>query len=132
MGTVSDRIPTLIVEPHPAMRRSLRDGLETVGDLPIAGEATDLLAALRIARSARPSVAVVDSQVASLASQAETEALGALARRVPVVVVGMGEPELYGPAYAAAGASGYWAKFGQLDELIETVRAAGSRHRTAA
>jgi len=67
-------------------------------------------------------VALVDSRLAGLQSPLGLDALRALARRVAVVVMGMGDPALYAAAYVAAGASGYWAKDGDLTALVGLLR----------
>jgi DNA-binding NarL/FixJ family response regulator len=67
-------------------------------------------------------VALVDCRLAELLLA--VDALKALARRVPVVVMGTGDPALYAASYVAAGASGYWAKDGDLPAVVGLLRAA--------
>ena len=45
--------------------------------------------------------------------------------------MGMGDPALYAVAYVAAGASGYWAKDGDLTALVGLLRAAVDRRPAA-
>jgi hypothetical protein len=43
----------------------------------------------------------------------------------------MGDPALYAAAYVGAGASGYWAKDGDLTALVGLLRAAVDRRPAA-
>jgi DNA-binding NarL/FixJ family response regulator len=113
------------------MRGALRAALEFEDGIRVAGEAGDMLAALRVAADAPITLAIVDSRLAGLQSPFALDALRALARRAPVVVMGTGDPALYAASYVAAGASGYWAKDGDLTALVALLRAAVDRHPAA-
>jgi DNA-binding NarL/FixJ family response regulator len=119
------------VDPHPAMRRALRAALELEDGIRVAGEAGDMLTALRDAADSRIAVAIVDSRLAGLQSPFTLDGLRALARRAPVVVMGTGDPALYAASYVEAGASGYWAKDGDLTALIGLLRDAVDRRPAA-
>jgi DNA-binding NarL/FixJ family response regulator len=97
----------------------------------VAGEAGDMLTALRLAAEARITLALVDSRLAGLQSPLALDGLRALARRVAVVIIGMGDPALYAASYVAAGASGYWAKDGDLTALMALLRDAVDRRPAA-
>ena len=124
-------IELLVVDAHPAMRGALRASLGLEDGIRIAGEAGDMLGALRLAADAPLTVALVDSRLAGLQSPLGLDALRALARRVAVVVMGMGDPALYAAAYVAAGASGYWTKDGDLATLVALLQAAVDRRPAA-
>ncbi len=124
-------IELLVVDARPAMRGALRAALELEDGIRFAGEAGDMLAALRVAADARITVAIVDSRLAGLQVPLALDGLRALARRAPVVVMGMGDPALYAASYVAAGASGYWAKDGDLTALVGLLRAAVDRRPAA-
>jgi DNA-binding NarL/FixJ family response regulator len=121
----------LVVDPHPAMRRALRAALELEDGIRVAGEAGDMLTALRDAADSRIAVALVDSRLAGLQSPLALDALRTLARRVRLVVMGTGDPELYAASYFDAGASGYWAKDGELPALVALLRAGVDRRPAA-
>jgi DNA-binding NarL/FixJ family response regulator len=129
---VHEPIELLVVDPHPAMRAALRAALELEDGIRVAGEAGDVLGALRVAADAPLTVALVDSRLAGVQSPLALDALRALARRVTVVVMGTGDPALYAASYVGAGASGYWAKDGDLAALVGLLRAATNRERPAA
>ena len=124
-------IELLVADPHPAMRGALCAALQIEDGIPVAGEASDMFAALRDVADARITLAIIDSGLAGLQSPLALDALRALARRVPVVVMGMGDPALYAAAYIEAGASGYWAKDGDLTALVGLLRAAVDRRPAA-
>jgi two-component system, NarL family, response regulator NreC len=128
---VHETLGVLVVDPHPAMRGALRAALELEDGIRVAGEAGDMFTALRDAADSRIAVALVDSRLAGLQSPLALDALGALARRVRLVVMGMGDPELYAASYVEAGASGYWAKDGDLTALVALLRAAVTRRPAA-
>ena len=117
-------IELLVVDPQPALRGALRAALELEDGMWVAGEAGDMAAAFRVAADGRIAVALVDSRLAGLQSPLALDALRALAHRVPVVLMGMGDPALYAASYVAAGASGYWPKDGELTALVGLLRAA--------
>lgn len=127
--TMHESIQALIVDPHPAMRRSLVAALEREDGIRVAGVARDVLAALRLAEESTNAVMIVDSGLAQLRSPAGLDALRALACRAPVLITGMGDPELYADPYLAAGASGYWAKYDDVAALVGLLRAAEHRQR---
>jgi DNA-binding NarL/FixJ family response regulator len=129
---VHEPIELLVVESNPVLRGALCGALELEDDIRVAGEVGDMFAGLRVAADAPTSVAIVDSRLAGLASPLALDALKALARRVPVVVMGMGDPALYAGPYVAAGASGYWAQDSELAALVGLLRAATDRERPAA
>jgi DNA-binding NarL/FixJ family response regulator len=129
---VREPIELLVVDSHSAMRAALGAALGLEDGIRVAGEAGDVLAALRVAADAPITVALVDSGLVELQSPRALEALGALARHVGVVVMGMGDPAVYAASFVAAGASGYWVKDGELAALVGLLRAAGDRERPAA
>ena len=58
--------------------------------------------------------------------------LPSFSRRVPVIVMGMGDPRVYAAPLRVAGGAGYWPKDGDLAQLTELLSAAARGHaRTA-
>jgi DNA-binding NarL/FixJ family response regulator len=129
---VHEPIELLVVDRHRAMRGALRAALALEDGIRVAGEAGDMLVALRVAADLPVTVAIVDSGLVGLQAPLALDALRALVRRVPVVVMGMGDAALYAAAYVAVGASGYWAKDGELAALVVVVWSVVDRERPAA
>jgi DNA-binding NarL/FixJ family response regulator len=125
-------IEILVVEPHRGMRKSLCSLLAVGGDLRVVAESADVLSALRDAARLHADVAIVDNRAAALGGGSAAKAIGALAKRLPVVVIGMGEPAAYSRLYLEAGASGYWCKTSDFHELTKIVRDAAAARRQAA
>jgi DNA-binding NarL/FixJ family response regulator len=96
----------------------------------LVGDGRDLSIALGARGAGAVDVVLVDEAIAGISSSAARIALDALSPRAAVVVMGMGDPAMYADAEIAAGADGYWAKFGDTDALIDLVRAVGGARRT--
>ena len=124
-------IELLVLDAHPAMRGALRASLEFEDGIRVVGEAGDMFAALRLATDGRVTAALVDTRLARLQSPLDLDGLRALARRAPVVVMGMGDPAQYAASYLAAGASGYWTKDGDLATLVALLQTAVDRRPAA-
>jgi DNA-binding NarL/FixJ family response regulator len=115
-------LTVLIADPNPMTRAGLRAWLGTDAT---TIEAADLLAALRAVRDPAIAVAVVDARLAGPGTADARQGLRALARRLPVVVMGMaGDPAPYAAAVRAAGGAGYWRKDADPEELVELLGAA--------
>jgi DNA-binding NarL/FixJ family response regulator len=129
--TMRQPIEVLVAGSHPAMRASLCSALALEGDIHVAGMAADIFAAMRIAGSRTCSVAIVDAKMVALGSPA-VGALMPLARRLPVIVMGMGQSDDYAEPYVAAGAIGYWEKSDDISALTALLRRAAVKQRSAA
>lgn len=125
-------IAVLIADPHPSTRSGLRIALKHFETIRVVGEAPDLASAITAVSSARVDVVLADSGLAGLTSESARAALAQLTRRVQVIVMGMGDPRVYTAPLQAAGATDYWAKDGDLEQLTKRLIAAADAHpRTA-
>lgn len=109
----------LIVDPHSAMRSALRIALTDVRAVQVVGEAPDVPSAITAISHVHIDIVLADSGIAGLRGESARAGLAELSRRVPVIVLGMGDPRAYTAPLRTAGAAGYWAKSGDLGELIE-------------
>ena len=91
-----------------------------------------MLSALRLAGRVHADVVLVDDRVSALGSASCADAIGALARRLPVVVIGVGEAAAYTEPYRVAGACGYWCKTAGFEQLTLLLREAAATRRRAA
>ena len=125
-------IAVLIADPHPATRSALRIAVKDAKTVTVVGDAPDLPSAISAVAAAQFDVVLADSRIAGLASEAARGGLAQLARRVPVIVMGMGDPRVYTAPLQAAGAAGYWPKDGDLAQLTGRLSAAADGNpRTA-
>jgi len=124
-------VAVLIADPHPATRSALRSALKSTKTVTVVGETPDLPSALNAISAAQVDIVLADSGVAGLRSESARAGLAQLSRRVPVIVMGMGDPRLYGPALHTAGAAGYWPKDGDLAQLTRLFVAVARQSDTA-
>lgn len=111
----------VVIDPHPSFREALRRLLDDEPDLHVVASHAVLDAS---ALPASFDVVVVDERVAGAISSQAMAGLEALTPRAPVIVIGMGDPVHYAEAHVAAGAVGYWLKYGDTESLVGLVRAA--------
>lgn len=112
----------LIVDDHPMMRDGLRQLIATEPDLEICGEAEDAPAALELAESSKPDIAIVDI---TLRSSNGLELIKDLHIRSPdtaVLVLSMHDESLYAERVLRAGGRGYIMKQEGGKKIIEGVR----------
>ena len=111
----------VLIDPRPRFREALRRLLDDEPDLRVV---TSLVVVDGTALPESFDVAVVDESAAGAVGTAATSGLKTLTARAPVVVIGMGDPLYYEDAHVAAGAVGYWPKYGDVESLVGLVRAA--------
>jgi DNA-binding NarL/FixJ family response regulator len=110
----------LILDANPTVRAALGDLFESEPHVHVT-VAADVASAGRGSYDA----VLADELLAGAFTSHTRLALEALARRAPVVVMGMGDRLSYEDAHVAAGAVGYWPKDGDIDAVLALVRAAG-------
>jgi two-component system, NarL family, invasion response regulator UvrY len=128
LGDRASSIAVLIADPHPGTRSGLRIALKDSETVRVVVEAPDLATALSAVSKARVDVVLTDARVAGIASESARAGLAQLARRVPVIVMGMGDPRVYTAPLQAAGAADYWPKDGDLEQLTKRLVAAANAH----
>ena len=122
----------LIADPHPASRSALQIALDDAETVRVVGDAPDLTVAIKAVSVAQVDIVLADSRVARIGSESARAGLVQLSRRVPVIVMGMGDPRVYTAPLQAAGAAGYWPKDGDLAQLTQLLSTpAHGRPRTA-
>lgn len=124
----ASRIAVLIADPRPGTRSGLRIALKRCEMVIVVGEAPDLASAISAVSSARVDVVLADSRLAGLAGESARAGLAQLTRRVPVIVMGMGDPRVYTAPLQAAGAAYYWPKHGDLEQLTKRLITAAKAH----
>lgn len=119
-----DRAPAkvLIVDDHPAVREALAFRIARSDDLTVCGEATGEADALRLVRTHRPDVAIVDL---SLKAGDGVNLIKRIKDRHPdvrVLVWSMHAEGIFAERALRAGASGYITKEHATDQIIDAVR----------
>jgi DNA-binding NarL/FixJ family response regulator len=114
----------LIIDPSKTLREALCELFD--GEPDMHPTATDSVSAADSELClGSVDVVVVDERIAGALSAGAQAALARLAQHALVVVTGLGDPEYYENAHAQAGAVGYWPKHGDVEPLVDLVRAAG-------
>jgi two-component system, NarL family, response regulator DesR len=115
----------LVVDDDPRVRAAIAQTIALEEDLELAADAADATSALAIAERSSPSVALVDLLLPDGATGLAL--VTSLARRSGCTVVAMSiRSGLRAPAIAA-GAVGFVEKGGDIDAVLEAVRAAARR-----
>ncbi|MDM7854973.1 response regulator [Cellulomonas alba] len=117
-------ITLLVVDDHPVVRDGLTGMLASDPDFDVVGQAADGAEAVRLARTLRPDVVLMDLRMPGtdgVAAIAELTRLGVPSR---VLVLTTYDADAYVVPAIEAGATGYLLKDAPRDELLRAVRAA--------
>jgi DNA-binding NarL/FixJ family response regulator len=116
------KLKILLADDHPIVRDGLKLLLSTQPDMEVTGEAADSVALLRIAKSRRPDVAIVDVAMPLEGGAKGTELLKRDCPDVKVLALSAHEEREYVDEMLAAGASGYIGKRAAPEQLLEALR----------
>lgn len=113
----------LIADDSPVLRRLLRDAIDEVEGVNVVAEAGDGFEAVRGVQTARPQVVVLDLQMPRKGGiQALREILADPSP--PCLIVLTNHPDdLYREACLTAGADHFFDKSGELDGVLDVLRA---------
>jgi len=118
-----DKIRILLADDHALVREGTRELLEREEDLEVVAEAGDGEEAVRLAKSQRPDVAIVDIAMPKLSGIEATKQIKALCPATAVLILTAYDDDQYIYALLEAGAAGYLLKNVRRRDLIEAVRA---------
>ncbi len=116
-------IRILIADDHPMVRQGTRQSLEAHADLEIIGEAVDGEETLRLARTLRPDILLLDISMPRLNGIEVTRVIRDEFPAVRIVIMtGYEENEHYNEALALLGIKGYLSKQATPQELAAALR----------
>jgi len=118
-----DKIRILLADDHALVREGTRELLEREEDLEVVAEAGDGEETVRLAKSQRPDVAIVDIAMPKLSGIEATKQIKALCPATAVLILTAYDDDQYIYALLEAGAAGYLLKNVRRRDLIEAVRA---------
>jgi two-component system, NarL family, response regulator LiaR len=119
-------VSTVIAVRHPAMRWALSAVLDDSPDVDLLGAAGDLRETIRLLRSLRPDVVLLESGVLGDEGLRRLPLLRSVAPAAAFVVLGMGDHPAYAAHARRAGAADYVRLDQMADRLPQAVRAAAS------
>ena len=115
-------IRILLADDHAVMRRGLKLVLEQQQDFEVVGEASDGRAAVNLAESARPDIAVLDITMPNLNGIEAARQIAARQIGVSTIILSMHADESFVLRALKAGARGYLLKESAEGDLINAVR----------
>ena len=117
-------VRVVLVDDHDLLRRGIKTMLESDGTIEVVGEASDGDEAVALAESQVPDVVLIDVIMPKKDGIEATREIKATFPHVAVVMLTGHEEEQFVFDALKAGASGYLLKTSDLDEVVDTVRAA--------
>ena len=112
------QVSILIVDDHPLLRRGVRDAIAENPRFQIVGEASDGLEALRLVRSLKPQIAVVDIDMPHLNGLEMLRALRQLSFPVKTIILTMFKEEDMFNAALDLGALAYVVKENAANDVL--------------
>lgn len=117
-------ICVVIVEDHTIVRRGLRSVLSRISGIEVVAEAGDGEEAVRLVRSFKPDVVIMDAVLPKLFGAEATRRILTSVKGVRVIGLSGYVEEEYRDAMLAAGASAYLQKTCSVADLTDAIRAA--------
>jgi DNA-binding NarL/FixJ family response regulator len=119
-----DRIRVVLIDDHDLLRRGMKTMLESHDDIEVVGEASDGTQAVTTVESSDPDVVLIDVIMPMKDGIEATRDIKNAFPNVGVVVLSGHDEQRFVFDALKAGASGYLLKNAELQEVVETVKAA--------
>lgn len=127
MMMINDKkIHVLIADDHAIVRQGLRQILSETDDLLVAGEASDGVEAMHLARQTPYDVVLLDVTMPNRNGIDTLKMLKKEFPRLPVLILSMHEEDQYAVRAIRAGASGYLTKQSAPESLVKAIRQVAS------
>ena len=117
-------IRVILADDHPVVRRGVAAIIDIEDDIEVVGAAANGEEALKMVRSFKPDVVLMDLQMPIMDGVEATKRIRTQAPHIPVIILTTFNDDEYIYDGIAAGARGYLLKDADPDELIEAIRAA--------
>jgi DNA-binding NarL/FixJ family response regulator len=112
----------LIVDDHPVSRDGLATRIAMESDLEVCGEAADVVDALKVIETCRPTLAIIDISLETGNGLELVKEVKARFPKVRMLVWSMFDESLYAERAVQAGAMGYVNKKNVRETMIEAIR----------
>jgi DNA-binding NarL/FixJ family response regulator len=119
---MSEKISVLLVDDHALVRRGFRRMLEDEEDITVKGEASDGEEAVRLARTLKPDVIVMDCALPSVNGLVATRKILEHDPKAAVLMLSMHSEDTWVRQALEAGARGYMLKNAVDLELVTAIR----------
>jgi DNA-binding NarL/FixJ family response regulator len=119
---MADKIAVLLVDDHALVRRGFRRLLEDEADIDVQGEASDGEEAVRLAKTLRPNVVVMDCALPGVNGLVATRRILDENKNVAVLMLSMHSENTWVRQAFEAGARGYVLKNAVDLELVTAIR----------
>ncbi|MDF1796171.1 MAG: UvrY/SirA/GacA family response regulator transcription factor [Coxiellaceae bacterium] len=123
-------INVMLVDDLDLVRTGIRKMLDEAAGIKVIGEATSGEEAVKLARSVKPNVVLMDVKMPGIGGFEATRKLIRMDPDIKVLIVTVCDNDLYPARLLQVGASGYLTKGATMDEMVQAIKAvhAGQRY----
>ncbi|MDF1655823.1 MAG: UvrY/SirA/GacA family response regulator transcription factor [Coxiellaceae bacterium] len=123
-------INVMLVDDLDLVRTGIKKMLDEAAGIKVIGEATSGEEAVKLARSVKPNVVLMDVKMPGIGGFEATRKLIRMDPDIKVLIVTVCDNDLYPARLLQVGASGYLTKGATMDEMVQAIKAvhAGQRY----
>jgi DNA-binding NarL/FixJ family response regulator len=118
----SKKTSVVIVEDHQMFREQIAHLINKTDDMMVLGGADNVADALRLIKTARPSLAIIDITLKGASGLELLKELRKAGLETPVLILSMHDESLYAERAMHAGANGYVTKHEASEEMLSAIR----------
>ncbi len=123
------QLKIFIVEHFPVVRAGIRHWLTPLPDMEIVGEAASAEEGIRLIRTIRPDIVLLDIATPDKNGYEILLAFKSEQRTLPILLINSRPEQFYALELMNNGASGYFPSHGTADELVQAIRTVCSGER---
>ncbi len=121
--TVADQVKVVLADDYPVVRKGLKASIEEEPSLKVIAEAADGEEALKLIRTLRPQLAVLDIDMPKLDGLGVVKEMTKLKLDTRAIILSFHNDEDIFRAALAAGAKGYLLKESAMEEIVGAIQA---------